>query len=635
MAAGAVTHPPAIRDQDGRRLIAVVYADMVGYSRLIGMDDEGTIARLLELRRDLIDPALARYGGTLVNTAGDSLLISFESILSAMRFAVEVQREIPEYDGDHTADQLIRFRMGVNVGDVIAHGTNLHGDGTNIAARLQTVCPSGAICVSRVVRDQVGNHLGLPFKELGAINLKNIRQPVEAFVLHVTPDVAAKIALPGLTLPQFGRQSRPRAVTFAVSILLTCIVGIGAAWMLVTRPARTLPLVALSVGRQQIAVLPLLTIGGGDEYFAEGLTEDLIAALGRFPEIAVRSRGAIIAYKDHPGTPGDIGHALGVRYIVEGSIQRTPDHLRVAVRLIGADLGTVLWSETYDADPKEVFAVQDDITRRVAGALSVRLDKLAIASAVAKPPDRLEAYDLVLRGRQRLEQVTRVGTSEARTLFEQAIKLDPNYAAAYVGAGHADIQALELGWTGDRQGTLARAIAHGQKAVALQEDNPTAHAVLGRAFSDARNFEVALTELKRAVALNPSDPEALVDYGEELSLAGDSKAAIPFMEEAAQYRPNRPAYEYLTLGIAYFLAGRPADAARAAEQGATSANPLVWFSVLSAISYAQLGRTEEAARAAADARRVIPERDIATFGDALRRSEDRELIRAALQHAGL
>jgi TolB-like protein/DNA-binding winged helix-turn-helix (wHTH) protein len=378
----------------------------------------------------------------------------------------------------------------------------------------------------------------------------------------------------------------PMRAIYAAVILLICVVGGASAWMLkrVSLPE------GLSPGRQQIAVLPLLTIGGGDEYFAEGLTEDLIAALGRFPEIAVRARSAVIAYKDHPGSPAEIAQTLAVRYIVEGSVRRAPDRLRIAVRLIGTDHGAVLWSETYDAEPKDVFAVQDDITRRVAGALSLRLDTLAVASAVAKPPDLLEAYDLVLRGRQRLDLLTRVGTNEARALFEQAIALDPNYAAAYVGLGRVGIQALEEGWTGDAKGTLARALANGQKAVALQDDNPAAHAVLGRALGAAGDIDVGVNELKRAVALNPSDPESLASYGCLLSLAGDAKSAIPFYEEAARFRPNRPASEYLALGITYLVAGRPADAARTAEEGVTRAGQLVWFSVMLAMSYAQLDR---------------------------------------------
>jgi adenylate cyclase len=614
----------------GRKLIAVVYADMAGYSRLIGLDDAGTFERLRELRRDLIDPALTRHGGTLVNTGGDSLLITFDSIIPAMRFAVDMQRGVPDFDGDYAQDRRMRFRLGVNVGDVIPDGTNLHGDGVNIAARLQSVCPPGDICVSRVVRDHIGNRLGLDFKELGQISLKNIARPTEAFLLELASPTATQQRRWRIKLT-------PRAALISAAfILLTCFVGSGTAWILTRAPpARTLPPVALLSGRQQIAVLPLLTIGGGDEYFAEGLTEDIIAALGRFPEIAVRARGAVIGYKDHPGTPGDIARALAVRFIVEGSVQRGPDRLRVAVRLLEAGTGTVLWSETYDAEPKTVFAMQDDITRRVAGTVSAHLDTLAIASAVAKPPDRLEAYDLVLRGRQRLDLVTRVGTSEARVLFKQAIALDPNYAAAHVDLSRTDLQALVSGWSGDPQGTLARAIAGGQKAVALQDDNPTAHAVLGRALGQAGNYDVALNELKRAVALNPSDPESLACYGVVLGYIGDSKDAILYMEEAARYRPNRPDDEYAALALAYILVGRPADAARTAEQGATRSQPLVWYSVLLAMAYAQLERTADAAREAANVHRQLPQFDASAFGNLLRRPEDRALVRAALQRAHL
>lgn len=428
-----------------------------------------------------------------------------------------------------------------------------------------------------------------------------------------------------------GRRSMLAYSVYVVIALLTCLIGGSAIWTLTRTsiPRAVLP------ARQQVAVLPLRTIGGSDEYFADGMTEDLIAELGRFPEIAVRSRDAVIGYKDHPGTPDDIGRTLAVGYIVEGSVQRASDHVRVVVRLIGAKTGTVLWSGTHDAELKDVFALQDDITRGIAGVVSVQLDHLALALAAAKPPDKLEAYDLVLQGRQRLQPVTRVGTSEARALFERAIALDPNYAAAYVGLGRADIQAVEHGWTGDPQGTLSRAIAHGRQAVALQEGNPSAHAVLGRALVRVGNYDGALDELKRAVALNPSDPEAIMAYGDVLSLSGDSKAAIPWMEEAARYRPNRPAGEYFSLGIAYILDGRPADAARIFEQGRTSAGQLTWFSVLLAISYTQLDRTADAAREAANVRRLIPGFDASTFASLMRRPEDRDLMRAALRRAGL
>jgi adenylate cyclase len=632
MGAGGDAHPPLIEADDRRRLIAIVYADMIGYSRLIGLDDAGTLARLQQLRRDLIDPALSRHGGTLVNTGGDSLLMRFDSILSAMRFSVEVQRAVPDYDADHPADRRIRFRVGVNVGDVIAEGTTLHGDGTNIAARLQTLCPPGAICVSRIVRDQVGNRLDLPFRELGAVALKNIGRPIEAFVVDVMGDGAA-LPVPVAFAPR--RMARRRATLLAICGLAVCVAGGGAAWLLTwPRPASTSPSASalLAPGRQSIAVMPLLNIGGGDDYFAEGLTEDLIAALGRFPEIAVRARSAVIAHKDE--SPQEIAAALMVRYIVEGSVRRAPDRLRIDVRLIGTEASTVLWSETYDAEPKDVFAVQDDITRRIVGALSVRLDTLAVASAMAKPPSQLEAYDLVLRGRHSRDQGTRAGVSQARTLFEQAVALDPAYAAAYVGLALTDVTAVEEGWTGDPQGTMARAIEYGRKAVSLQDDNATAHAALGLAYSRADNYTLALDELRRAIELNPSDPEAIGAYGDVLSRNGDAKAGVPFLEEAKRFRPNRPRDEFIAIALAYFLAGRTEDAARAAEEGKANVS-LPMFSILLAMSYAELGRTADAAREAANVKRLVPGFDDQTFGEFLVRPEDRERVSAALRRANL
>ncbi len=442
------------------------------------------------------------------------------------------------------------------------------------------------------------------------------------------PTQAPALDLAGAPAVRGGRSRWPALAACGVIAMLSgCLV----VWSI----ARSSSDKAVLPDRQQLAVLPLVTIGDGGDYFADGLTEDLIAGLGRFSEIAVRARSAVIGYKDHPAPPGEIGRALAVRYILEGSVQRAADRVRVAVRLIGADTGTVLWSETYDNELKEVFAVQDDITRQVAGVASVQLDALALASSFAKPPDRLEAYDLVLRGRDRLRPVTRVGTSEARALFEQAVALGPNYAAAYVGLARTDLQALEQGWTGDPRGTLARAVANGQKAVALQADDPGAHAILGRALVRSRNYEGGLDELKRAVTLNSSDPEAMASYGDVLSLSGDSKAGAALMEEAARFRPNRPVGEYFSLGIAYLLTGRPADAARTFEQGRTTAGELPWFSVLLAISYTQLGRTTDAAREVARVHRLLPGFDVSTFGSLLRRPEDRDLLRATLREAGL
>jgi TolB-like protein/cytochrome c-type biogenesis protein CcmH/NrfG len=389
--------------------------------------------------------------------------------------------------------------------------------------------------------------------------------------------------------------------------------------------------------RQQIAILPLRTIGGGDEYFADGLTEDIIAALGRFPELSVRARSAVMAYKDHPATPAAIGQALDVRYIVEGSVRRADDRVRAEIRLIDVSVGAVLWSETYDAEVKDIFVVQDDITRRVAGTLAVHLNTLAVADAAAKPVANLEAYDLVQRGRERLNRLSRSSNNDARVLFERAVALDPTYAPAYVGLAQIDLNLVNFGWTGAPQDTLARAISRAKNAVALQPDNPAAHAVLGRAFDQAGDYDEALTELKQAVALNPSDAETLAALGFVLSVEGDIGGAIKALEDAARFRPVRPFTEYFALGISYILAGRPADAVRLLEQNNSidDKDPNGFGAVVLAAAYALVGRTQDAANLAADVHRLNPTFDSATFGNLFRRPEDRETIHAALQRAGL
>jgi adenylate cyclase len=615
-----------------RRLAAILVADVVGYSRLMGHDELRTLRSFREHRANLIDPTIASHGGRIVKTTGDGVLLEFGSVVNAVACGVAIQRGMYIRNENIPPDYRLVLRIGVNLGDIIIDDDDIFGDGVNIAARLEAISAPGGIGISDNVYQQIFNKLPFEFTDLGFQHVKNIVRPVRCYGL----DFDAIITSPEQPSPMLVGLSRRRAIIISASAMLVVLGGAGTMWVLTRRPLlQPTRSSALSPNhRQQVAVLPLVTIGGGDEYLAAGLTEDLIAALGRFSEIAVRARSAVIAFKDGSVAPADIGRALEVRYIVEGSVRRAPDRTRVAVRLTDTALGTVLWSETYDAGINDIFAVQDDITRQIAGALSVRLDTLALASAVSKPPGQLEAYDLVLRGRERLDLVTRTGTNQARALFEQAVTLDPNYAAAYVGLGNTDLQALQQGWTGDPEGTLARARSRGQKAVSL-EDSSATHRLYGLALSRAGNYDAALDELKRAVTLNPSDAEALTGYGDVLTLAGDSKSAIPFMEEGARFRPNRSSSEYFVLGLAYFLVGRTADSVRIIQQGMINAGQLDWFSVLLAASYAQLGRTADAAREVANVHRLNPIFDRAAFGNLLRRPEDRDLLQSALVAAGL
>ena len=314
------------RSSDRRKLVAVMYADMVGYSRLIGSDDAGTLDRLRTLRRNLIDPAIDEHGGRIVQTGGDSLLIVFDSIDGAVQCAVKVQREIPTHDGDQPPDRAIQFRIGINIGDAIADGTDLHGDAVNVVARLQAECPPGGICVTRAVRDHVRDRLDLAFEELGRLNLKNIARPVEAFIVRLEADAAQRSIRRPLG------EDRNKA----------------------------LPL----PDRPSIAVLPFrnLSVDPDQEYFSDGLADDIITELSRSHSLFVIAQNSSFTYKGRAIDVKQIARELGVRYVVEGSVRRAARRIRVNAQLIDGETGNHIWAERYDRALEDVFAVQDEIT---------------------------------------------------------------------------------------------------------------------------------------------------------------------------------------------------------------------------------------------------------------------------------
>jgi adenylate cyclase len=393
---------------------------------------------------------------------------------------------------------------------------------------------------------------------------------------------------------------------------------------------------AASQRRASIAVLPLVTLGASaaDEYFADGLTEDIIAALGRFSELSVISPRAVFPYKGKAVRPEDIGRELKVRYIAEGSLRRSPERVRLAMRLTDASLGTLLWADQYDAEPDSIFAIQDSITRQITGALAVRLGNVEQARVAAKPPSSLEAYDLVLRGRDLLSRLTRSATSNARVMFERAVELDPNYAVAYVGLGRVDLTAVALGWTPDPAGALRRAESLARKSIGIDELNPAAHVLLGRTYARLGEYDRALDELKRAITLNPSNPDSYAGLGDALLWSGDIEAAIQALETAAQLDPRLSTEDLFNLGAAYFLAGNDTDAVRTFERTIARNDSTAFIHAMLAAVYAEAGRKDESDRAAAELRRRNPFFEVATFGSLFRNPQHRQKIVSALQKAG-
>jgi adenylate cyclase len=433
------------------------------------------------------------------------------------------------------------------------------------------------------------------------------------------------------------------------AILLACaaFAVAGTTWWWAEKPADVpagvkssagsdIPAATPTLQRASIAVLPLATLSAStsDDYFADGLTEDIIAALGRFSELSVLSPKAVFPYKGTTLRPEDIGRELKVRYFAEGSVRRSTERIRVAIRLTDAWLGTLLWADQYDAEPESIFAIQDNITRHITGALAVRVTNAEQARVAAKPPSSLEAYDLVLRGRDFLGRLNRTAISNARTMFERAAELDPNYAAAYVGLGRVDLFAVNLGWTPDPAAALHRAESLARKAIGIDEANPAAHVLLGRIYTRLREYDRAVDALKRAIALNQSDPDSHAGLGDALLWSGDTGGAITALETAAQLDPKLSSEDLFNLGAGYFLLGDNGQAAQVFERtvARNDGNPFI-YAMLAAI-HAEEGRKEESSRAAAEVRRLNPFFDLTSFGSLFRNPEHRQKLLSALQKAG-
>jgi adenylate cyclase len=639
----------------GRRLIAVVYADMVGYSRLIGLDDAGTLRRLRTLRRALIDPAIREFGGRVVKTGGDSLLMAFDSIDGAVRCAVKVQQQVPVYDGDQPVARRIRFRVGINIGDVIPHGTNLYGDGVNIAARLEAECPVGGICVSRAVRDHVHGRLDLPFESVGELTLKNIARPVEAFVVqldpvaedlarHTAPDVAAAggwvhshwplvagiagclligVAGAGWWLSRDAGISRTESATIPTS-------DVSAAATSATASALKPPNVGLSTApRLSIVVLPFENLGGDpkDDYLVEGITDDLTTDLSNITNAVVIARNSAYTYKGRAANVKQVGDELGVRYVLEGSVRRLGDVLRINAQLVSTESGAHLWADRFDEPIKDLTAGQEDIVKRLGNALGWELIWAEAARSTRDRSANPDAFDLYLRARSVFNlPYSLQHSAEAKALLERAVQLDPSFAdAKAVLAG-----ALINSYVDD---SPTRAGDELQRAAALLSDaaaiSPNSAHVLARTVFLLRmqwHWSEALAVAQRLMELYPNDAESYSQLATMKFTTGAMDEAIPLQEKSIRLDPrNNFLFErYQRIGYALLVLGREQESISWFERSSAS-NPGIppiararIFDGLAA-AYALSGRSAEAHQAAAEAERADPfatvRSDVQWFGN--------------------
>ena len=503
-----------------RKLAAILVVDVVGYSRLAGADEDRTLARLRALRSDLIDPTISVHNGRVVKRTGDGALVEFRSVVDAVRCAIEVQNAMVERNAGVPENRRIEFRIGIHIGDVVEESDgDLMGDGVNVAARLEGVAGPGAICLSEDAYRQVKARLDLAVSDLGATRLKNIAEPVRVYSLQVGAAAERKPSAPAPELPsgQFAPSTKP-----------------------------------------SIAVLAFNNMSGDpeQEYFSDGISEDIITDLSKLSELSVIARNSSFAYKGKPVDVKQVGRELGVRYVLEGSVRKAGGRVRVNAQLIDTASGAHVWADRFDRELTDIFAVQDELTDKITSALKIRLTASERALLVSGGTKNADAHDLFLKRRELImgNQKNREVFEQSVACFQRAIELDPNYAAPYAGLGMAYMFDYQNHWSDAAEKSLDEAQRFIEGSIARDDKDPYAYYVAALISFWKRDLERSTEEADKALSLNPNHPLALVARGNVDLYSGEPARAIPYYEKAIRLDPGQSQYRHF-LAMAYFVAG--------------------------------------------------------------------------------
>jgi len=575
-----------------RRLAAILAADVVGYSRLMGEDEAGTLKRLTGLRQEFLEPLIDKFNGRIVKLMGDGLLVEFASVVDAVACALAWQTDVAE------RDKALTFRIGINVGDVIVEGEDIHGDGVNVAARLEKLADPGGVCLSGDAYRQVRGKIEADFEDQGEREVKNLSEPIRVYSIASGASASTVTPSAAVTLP------RPDKPT--------------------------------------IAVLPFINMSGDAEqdYFADGMVEDIITALSRFRNLFVIARDSSFTYKGRSVKVQTVGRELGVRYVLEGSVRKAGNRVRITGQLVDAATGSHLWADRFDGTLEDVFDLQDQVTASVVGAIAPKLEQAEIERAKRKPTDSLDAYHYYLRGMAAVHRWDREANKEALSLFYKAIELDPNFASAYGMAARCYSQRKAGGWAEDRVQEAVEAERLAWRAVDLGKDDALALATAGIALAfvvgDMNNGNAFIDQ---ALALNPNLAWGWLFSGFVKIWMGEPEVAIERVTRAMQLSPQDFQFFNMQLGnaLAHFTAGRYAEALSWAEQ-AVRGHPNYSFAAGAfAASAALAGRLGEAETAMARLRQLHPQLRISDLMETLplRRPEDRDKWIDGLREAGL
>ena len=616
-----------------RRLAAIMFTDIVGFSRQMG-SDEARMLRLMDVHNRIIQQAVSEHHGTVIKTVGDGFLVDFPSVVHAVQCAQSIQAQFRTHNAEKETTEQIHVRIGIHLGDIVQRDGDVFGDGVNIASRLQALAEPDAVCLSQAVYKEIEKKLLLgTVISLGKPYLKNIaeRFPVYALLSNPPQGFRQKLRVRWLQLSHRVGTSR----RIAAAVLVLALVSTGAL-LLKDRyfPSYSgLPL----PDKPSIVVLPFVNMSEDpkQEYFSDGLTEVLTSDLSRLSELFVIARNSAFTYKGKTVNVREVSQELGVQYVLEGSVQRAADRVRIAVQLIDATTGYQLWSERYDRPFKDIFALQDEVVQKIRTTLQLQLTLWKQGTLVRKRTDNLEAYDYYLRGLGFYYRFTKEASAQARQLFEKAIALDPQYAEAYAWLGLTYYLERLLQWSQDLQ-VLERAFALAQQAVVLEDSLPYAHLLLSQVYLGKRQYEQAITEAEQTVALDPNSARGYAALGVILNFMGQGEKAIGVIERGLRLDPRSPFVYQGSLGWAYFLTRRYEEAIAVQKKILSHNRNWLDSHLVLTLCYSELGQ-EEARAEAAEVLRLSPNYSLEVIRQTwpIKDPAQLERILAALRKAGL
>jgi len=621
-----------------RKLAAILHADVKGYSRLMSEDEQATV-RTLTTYREVMGVLIQNNRGRVVHGSGDSLLADFSSVVDAVQCAVKIQNELKSRNTELAEDRKVEFRIGINLGDVIEEGEDLHGDGVNIAARVEALAENGGICITRPAYDQVKKKLPLGYEYLGEYSVKNIAEPVRVYRILMKPEDVGKVV---------GEKKVPPKQRWKLALAAVALVSVGVIsvtlWNNYFRPpsveVASVEKMAFPLpDKPSVAVLPFVNLSGDpeQEYFSDGITEEIITALSRVPRLFVIARDSTFTYKAKPVKIKQVAEELGVRYVLEGSVRKAGDRVRITAQLIDGLNGQYLWTERYDRHLNDIFAVQDEITKNIITAMQVKLTEGELARVAAKGTNNLDVYLKCLQANESINRVNMESVALGKQLAQEVVALEPKYAWGYYTLGKAHLVEVWVGVSKSPKQSITRAMELFQKALVLDETCAEAHGRIGFLYSMIGQHDKGVAEAEQAVVLNPNSALAHLMLGKTLIFAGRWEESIPEYKQALRLNPIPPNIYYYSLGLSYCYTGQYDEAIVWCEKAVRKEPDSLVARIMMTVVYSLSGREEKARAEGAEVLRIQPKFSVERFKKQVtyKNQNDKERLIGALRKAGL